>query len=855
MNIKGSFHRIAHLLPFILFGVAAFIVHHEIKVHNINDIISAVHAIPVFVLASAFILTILNYLVLAGYDVLALRYTGHDVPLFKVVLTSLFGYSISNNTGHAWASGGSVRYRFYSKWGVPGWDIVKISLFLGLTYIIGVVTMGAIGTALIPADVQGQIENPMLITWMGLACGACLIVYWAAIFFWKKPISFKSLSFTLPSPKIAMAQTIIACFDMVLASLVLWVLLAGRVDMSFETFLVIFVLAQVAGLFSQVPGGIGVFEGAFLWLIGPAFASAHLEIVSALVLYRIVYYFMPLGLAGIGMVLYETISRREHFITAGGYISQGLSSIIPHLFSILLFIAGGILLVSGATPSVPENVAWLREIIPLPLIEFSHLIGSFIGVLLLFLARGIRLRIDAAWYGSIALLAIGVLVSLLKGLDWEEASILSAMLLLILPTKRYFRRSSSLFNMSFTPQWILMIAAMVGGAIWLGFFSFRHVEYTDNLWWQFSYKDDAPRFLRSMVVMAGAVIFYALWRVTAVAKQVKLILPEKSDIENAQILALKGNDTQGFLSLLGDKYFLWSATKQSFIMYAPTSKYWIAMGDPVGDKQEFEDLLWKFREDADKAGAKAVFYQVSKENLPNYMDIGLVMLKMGEEARIPLKDFTLEGKKREGLRGGRNKLTKLNYSFEILEYQGVADNFTRLKEISDLWCAKKNAHEKGFSLGFFEENYIKRTRVCVVRNAQGEIMAFANLWELENHHEISIDLMRYDPESPSGIMDYLFAELMLWASAEGFEWFSIGMAPLAGLERHPLAPLWHKVGTVIYDLGEEFYNFEGLYKYKAKFEPEWKPRYLAVPPGLSAPAVLLRTTALISGGWKGIFKR
>ncbi len=126
-------------------------------------------------------------------------------------------------------------------------------------------------------------------------------------------------------------------------------------------------------------------------------------------------------------------------------------------------------------------------------------------------------------------------------------------------------------------------------------------------------------------------------------------------------------------------------------------------------------------------------------------------------------------------------------------------------------------------------------------------MAFANLWEVAQPDEVSIDLMRYDPAAPRGVMDLLFAELMLWGRAQGYRWFNLGTAPLSGLERHPLAPLWHKIGTAVFDLGEEFYNFEGLYRYKAKFDPDWRPRYLASPPGLSVPIILLAITRLIAG--------
>ncbi len=116
--------------------------------------------------------------------------------------------------------------------------------------------------------------------------------------------------------------------------------------------------------------------------------------------------------------------------------------------------------------------------------------------------------------------------------------------------------------------------------------------------------------------------------------------------------------------------------------------------------------------------------------------------------------------------------------------------------------------------------------------------------------------MRYDPETaPINMMEFLTVELILWAQVEGYEWFDLGMAPLSGLEKHPLAPLWHKIGNVIFEHGEDFYNFEGLYAYKSKFGPEWQPRYLAAPSGLRIPMVLMSVASVISGGLQGVFRK
>ncbi len=289
-------------------------------------------------------------------------------------------------------------------------------------------------------------------------------------------------------------------------------------------------------------------------------------------------------------------------------------------------------------------------------------------------------------------------------------------------------------------------------------------------------------------------------------------------------------------------------------MFDITSQYWVAMGDPIGIPEEQEELVWQLATLADRHNAKAAFYQVSTRYIPIYLDLGLSLIKLGEEAKVPLTDFSLEGKSRSRLRYAFNKLEREGLSFEVVQAHAVDSLLAELKAISNLWLEDKKAREKRFSLGFFNDDYLRRGSIALIKK-DGRIIAFANLWELQNKEELSIDLMRYEPSAPNGVMEYLIVSLMLWGKAYGYHWFNLGMAPLSGLERRPVAPLWNKIGNTIFRFGHEFYNFEGLYQYKNKFDPVWQPRYLAAPAGLSMASALLSVTTLISGNLKGIFSK
>ena len=178
----------------------------------------------------------------------------------------------------------------------------------------------------------------------------------------------------------------------------------------------------------------------------------------------------------------------------------------------------------------------------------------------------------------------------------------------------------------------------------------------------------------------------------------------------------------------------------------------------------------------------------------------------------------------------------------------------RLREISDEWLKNKKTGEKGFSPGFFKEEYMMLHPVAVVR-AKGKIVAFANILSGAEKEEMSVDLIRYLPGAPDGIMDFLFANIMIMGKKEGYRWFNLGMAPFPGLEEHALAPLLSRAGAFVYRHGEHFDNFHGLRQGKEKFGPEWRPKYLAYPADLSLPSILIDLATLISGGMKGIIAK
>jgi len=482
--------------------------------------------------------------------------------------------------------------------------------------------------------------------------------------------------------------------------------------------------------------------------------------------------------------------------------------------------------------------------------ELSHFLGSIVGVGLLFLARGIQQRLDSAYFLSVGLLSTGILLSLAKGLDYEEAVFLSVMLLVLLPCRRHFYRKTSLVSERFTPDWTSMIFLVLLATVWLGVFSYKHVEYSQELWWKFVLHGNAPRFLRATAGASGIAVILALAKLLHPVPRSSEI-PGEEELKKAFGIARQSPHTNANLGLLGDKALLFSDSGKSFLMYGVQGRSWVALGDPVGPSEEHSELAWRFHERSDRHDGWTVFYEVRAESLPLYLDLGLTPLKLGEEARVPLEKFSLEGSSRKNLRYVERKLTKERVAFEVVPAKDVGPLLPELKEVSDAWLEEKNTREKGFSIGYFDEGYLRRFPLGVVRR-EGRIVAFANILEGFGKEEISIDLMRHLPGSPHGTMDFMFLQLMLWGKQEGYRWFNLGMAPLSGMGEQALAPLWNQVGAFLFRHGEQFYNFRGVRQYKEKFDPVWEPKYLASPAGIALPRILASIGILVSRGIKGV---
>ncbi|WP_324102929.1 bifunctional lysylphosphatidylglycerol flippase/synthetase MprF [Noviherbaspirillum sp.] len=844
-------HRIGPFIGIAVFGLALVVLHDWLLAQSYQELKAALAALPASALARAACFTAAGYAVMTGYDLFALRFVGRRLTMPSTASAAFIANALGNNFGNTLITGAAVRYWIYTSAGLTAAEVARVVLFCSIGFWLGFLFVGGVVFAFFP------VALPVALQWDGAttrpvgAIFLALLAIYLILVAGHGKLMPAHRRFALPPLPLTFGQVVVASFDLCLMAAVFQSLLPHAANIGYADCLAVFLIALVAGNVSLVPGGLGVFESAVVLLLGRRVAAA--DLAGALLMFRMVYFIAPL-LVAVALVAVRT--RAGAFPQLRGMIGKGsrlFVAVAPQILAATVFVAGALLLFSGSVPAATGRLDIVHHILGLPLIEASHFVASLAGAALLLLAHALQRRLDAAWHLAVLLLGAAAVLSLAKGWDFEEASVLGIACIVLLSLRRQFYRKSSLLGEPFTGAWVAATAIVMLASSWLVAFAYRHAPYADQPWWAFALKAEASRSLRAIVGAAVLICLFALYRLLRPMRPPPRS-PGAADMDHARAIAQQSPATYANLVLRGDKAVLLSEAEDAFLMYGRKGRSWIAMGDPVGAEEGARELLWQFHDLCDRFDGHCVFFEASATWRAEYAELGLALTPLGEEARVALADFSIDTPARKSLRQARSRVLRQGCSFAIVPREEVAAMLPKLRQVSDAWLAGKATQEKGFSNASFDAAYLGQFPLAVVRCGD-DIVAFANLWLGADNEELSVDLMRHVPEAPNGTMDFLFCELMLWGHAQGYRWFNLGMAPLSGLAGQRQSPIWRHVGTLIYRHGEHFYNFNGLRRYKAKFNPVWRPLYLASPGGVALPGILVDVTALMAGSVLGIISK
>lgn len=824
-----------------IFLVAIFFIHKELKKYNLHDLKSSIEAIPFWAIALIAFFVCLDYLILTCFDILAFKNENYSLSKKNIGFVSFVSFAFANSIGLSGLTASGLRLNLYSLLGVPYKTIMNVVIFCYSTFWLGLLWIGGIFLTFLPislVNIKLPIKLPIDTT---IPIGMLLLI--GAIIF--TGILIKKHKNTR---KILINRILVALADWVSLSFVLYFALPPHNRIDFFHFLAIFIIAQILGFLSNLPGGIGVFDLIFLTLLGGAYSSD--KIIGALLIYRIAYFFIPLLVAFTIFTIYHLFIRKDNSkITE---MEKIIFSQFPNFLSLIITLSGIILIFSGFFPSSSTLITKFEIIFPFLNLETSHFIGAAIGTTLVFLAYYVEKRFELTYFISLLFLGCSIILSIVKEFHLFFTVFLTLSFIGTIPTKKYFYRKSSFFSERLSVKKLFSIALIILIGVYLGVFSYEETEFFSKISWKFS-NTLLGVFFAFTILIILSVIGEKKNSLGKEKNNTTLAAENSPTDEDLRHCISLSSTTDAYLALLGDKEIIFDDSKNSFIMFGKSGHSFVAMGDPIGDKNTFGSCIWKFYNHCKANKKETVFYEIDKDYLNYYLDVGLSFLKIGEFAQVHLNTFTLEGSNAKALRHAFNRVEKEGYSFEIIPIEEVPAILNILEDISNQWLQDKNAKEKGFSLGKFSKEYLLNFPVGIVKK-DDEIIAFGNILETDNKEEISLDLMRYKNEAVHGTMDYFFICIMNYGKENGFKKFNLGMAPLAGIEDNT-ASFWNKVERAIFSHGEHFYNFKGLRSFKDKFSPQWEPRYIAYSGPFNLPNILKDVTLLISGGIRGLISK
>ncbi len=524
------------------------------------------------------------------------------------------------------------------------------------------------------------------------------------------------------------------------------------------------------------------------------------------------------------------------------------------LIAVLTAIMGVINVLSASTPAMADRLVVLEQFSPLEVRRSSHLTAALAGFALLVLAGSLWRRKRVAWWITLGVLVISSVSHLLKGLDYEEATLAAGLALWLAFLRPNFHARSDPPSIR---QGLVMVAVSLGFTLAYGALGFylldKHYGVHFGFWpalrqtvvmfTQFYDPGLVPKtgfgryFADSIYVVGAVTLGYALLLlISPVFLREPATSAERTRAKS--IVEAHGRSPLARLALLDDKSYFFSPGG-SIIAFVAKRRIALTLGDPIGPQEDAAACISAFKTQCAANDWEAVFYQVRPDYIEIYQAAGFKSLCIGQDAVVDLAAFTIAGGENKSIRTSVNRLTKMNYHAEVIAPPVAHGLMAELRAVSDEWLTNMNGTEMRFSVGWFDDNYIRDGAVIVIRDPQGQVNAFANIVPEYQRNEVSIDLMRQRRETENGLMDFLFVSLLQWAKDEGYHSFSLGLSALSGLGEHSDDPAIERAMHYIYEQVDQFYNFKGLHAFKAKYHPNWEPRYLIYPNPASLPAITL----------------
>ncbi|KMM39181.1 bifunctional lysylphosphatidylglycerol flippase/synthetase MprF [Guptibacillus hwajinpoensis] len=828
------FHYLKLLLPAFLFVLSAIQITSFLSDVHVSLLLNEVSQFSIGKLFLVLLITMGAVSPMFLYDSLILKSLQKTFPMKQLLKQSFIVNAVSNSIGSGGIVSSMLRNYFYQTEQDDHSELSKSIGNLTYFYLTGLSLLALI-TLITYRD------SPLLkeIPWLYLAV-IVVGLYLPVLIFSFLWNNYRARSF---GTKTRLQLIAVSFLEWTFAFLAIW-LLATILDLSisFHELFPLFVIAACVGIVSMIPGGLGSFDLTFIW--GSQLIGLQSEkVLFLLILFRVGYFFFPFLLA---MILFVR-DYWEKWNANWDNLPIALVQRLSHGFiTLLVFASGLILLLSAALPGIIDRLKILEEMHSIPfLINLSHQLSVGAGFALLGLSRGIEYKVKRAYYLTIVVLFCAAAFTFSKGIDYEEAIFLLVVAFILYLSRTRFYRESYVLTWSKTIIDGLVILFITSMYVLIGYMSLpSSTNAIPSQVLPYLITDYHTLFYSALIGLLIALLVFLIGNAVIKPKNPIQNSEPKQDPDILEHLKNYGGNTLTHLVFLHDKSLFWNDKRTVFLSFQQSSDKLVVLGDPVGEENDFSNAIDEFQQLADIQGFTPVFYEVSNDLLPLLHEKGFGFFKLGEEAFVDLEQFTLSGKKMKALRAVKNKFERENYLFEIATPPHSEALLNKLKNVSDEWLQGRN--EKGFSLGFFDVDYLNKSEIAIMKE-NDTIIAFTSLMPVyDGNKTISVDLMRFIHSAPSGTMDVMFLSLFEWAKAEGYQSFNLGMAPLSNVGQSKYSFLSERIAAQIFLHGHIFYHFQGLRKFKGKYAHNWERKYLAYRKKSSLPFTMTQVSRLIS---------
>jgi lysyl-tRNA synthetase class 2 len=479
------------------------------------------------------------------------------------------------------------------------------------------------------------------------------------------------------------------------------------------------------------------------------------------------------------------------------------------VLAILAVVVGAVGVLSALIPGLIGRVD-VSGILPPGLPTAGRVAAIAFGLGLVWLSRGLAARKRRAWQLALGVLVGIALAHLAKGLDFEEALLSLLLLALLLATRRRFDAPGD--PLALLPLGLAMVSlgvvtapliAVAGGAITLP------ERATESLW------------ALAMVLSTLALqIWLRPWRERKESATERAVARE--------IVATSGSDSLDFFALRGDKRYFFSADRNAFVAYRVVIGCALIAGDPVGNGDEFGELLTSFREFARTRGWRIGLLAGSDAQRPLYNSLGLRALKLGDEAIVRATGFSLEGRHLRKIRQSVSRLEREGYHLRIVREEDIPFQLrAELEHVSTKWRGK--SAERGFAMAMDQLFGHPETVFAIATDADGQVGGFLHLVPSANQRGYSLSAMRRRPSTPNGLMEYLIASTLGWMDENNLDELSLNFCAFADILRsNQTGGIARRLLRLAMLELDRAFQLNRLLRFNSKFLPVWRPRYLLV---------------------------